>query len=158
MSATSLTEQVPSALGRPARILLVEDSDGDAKLTALALQRARVANVLDRVADGEEALEFLQQRGRHPDAQRPDLVLLDLNLPRLSGAEVLQQVKTDPQLRRIPVVVLTTSAAEDDVRRAYDAYASGYITKPVEFPKLIDALASLEQFWFTVVQLPHQGP
>lgn len=157
--ATSSEDQaggVPSAaeLGRPVRILLVEDSDPDAELTRTALQRARVNNELHRVGDGEQALAYLRREQGYEDATRPDLILLDLNMPRMDGREVLHALKADPDLRRIPVVVLTTSSLERDVVDSYDQSVAGYVTKPVRFDEFVEAIRSLEGFWLTIVRLP----
>lgn len=140
-----------SGLGRPIRILLVEDSDGDVRLTTAALRRARVANDLYRVADGVEAMAFLRREVPHVSAPRPDLVLLDLNMPRMDGREVLQSVKADPDLCRIPIVVLTTSAEESDVMGSYQNHVAGYVTKPVTFDGLVEVVRSLEGFWLSIV-------
>jgi two-component system response regulator len=138
----------------PITILLVEDSAGDIALTRRALKNARVANDLHVVGDGADALDFIHQRNGYEDAPRPDLVLLDLNLPRVDGREVLAEIKQTPGLSRIPVVVLTTSAAEQDVLQSYDLHANAYITKPVDFAQFIDAVRSLDSFWLVVVTLP----
>ena len=136
------------------QILLVEDNPGDVRLTKEALRGARVANDLHVVVDGEEAIEFLNQRGAHADAPRPDIVLLDLNLPRLDGSEVLAQIKTDPELAKIPIIVLTSSSAEADIQRAYELHANCFISKPVDFTEFIGAVRSLEGFWLKIVKLP----
>lgn len=142
---------------RPVEILMVEDNPGDVRLTREALAEGKVFNNLHVVSDGEEAMEFLLQQGRHPEATRPDLVLLDLNLPRMDGRQVLERIKSDPQLRRIPVVVLTSSAAEQDIARSYDLHANCYVTKPVDFEQFIRAVRSVDEFWLTVVRLPPRG-
>lgn len=139
---------------RAIELLLVEDSEPDVRLTQEALREAKVKNRLWVVEDGVVALEFLNQRGRFADAPRPDLILLDLNLPRKDGRQVLQEIKADPSLRRIPVVILTTSKNEEDVLRAYDLHANCYITKPVDFNRFMDVVKSIEDFWLTVVRLP----
>lgn len=139
------------------RILLVEDSPSDAKLTLTALKLAKVANQVDHVIDGVEAMDFLRQRGKHQQAQRPDLILLDLNLPRKDGREVLEELKTDSDLKTIPVVVLTTSKAEQDVFRSYQLHANCYITKPVNFERFLEVIRSIEQFWLSAVVLPTKG-
>ena len=135
-------------------ILLVEDNPGDARLTREALRDGTVRNNLHVAVDGVEAMAFLRREGRFSDAPRPDLVLLDLNLPRKSGSEVLADVKSDPDLARIPVVVLTTSRADEDVANAYAFHANCYITKPVDFEQFIRVVRSIEEFWFTIVRLP----
>lgn len=143
--------------GMPIEILLVEDSPGDVRLAQEALKEAKIQNVLNVVEDGVEALDYLHNRGKYKDALRPDLVLLDLNLPRKDGREVLAEIKTDPELRQIPVVVLTTSRAEEDIIKAYSHYANCYITKPVDFQQFIKIVKSIEDFWLTVVKLPPNG-
>jgi len=143
--------------GTPVEILLVEDSPGDVRLTREALKEAKVLNNLTVAADGVEAIEILYQRGSYVNAARPDIILLDLNLPRKDGREVLKEVKSDPNLRRIPIVVLTTSRAEVDVMRAYDLHANCYITKPVDFQKFISCVQAIEDFWLAVVKLPENG-
>jgi two-component system, chemotaxis family, response regulator Rcp1 len=138
----------------PIDILLVEDSPGDVRLTQEALKEGRVANRLHVVGDGEEALAYLRREGRFADATEPGLVLLDLNLPRLDGREVLRVMKSDPELKRIPVVVLTTSTADADVLRVYDLAGNCYIAKPVDYDRFIEVVRSIEDFWLTVVRLP----
>ena len=139
---------------RPIEILLVEDSPSDAKLTLTALKLAKVANQVSHVEDGVQAMEFLRRQGNYGASQRPDLVLLDLNLPRKDGREVLAEMKSDPALSSIPVVVLTTSKAEEDIIRSYQLHANCYITKPVNFDRFLDVIQSIEQFWLSVVVLP----
>ena len=140
--------------GRPIEILLVEDNPGDARLAKEALKEARVNNNLTVAKDGEEALEFLHRRGRHEQAPRPDLILLDLNLPRKDGREVLAEIKAHDSIKRIPVVVLTTSEAEEDVVKAYNLNANCYVTKPVDLDQFIKVVKSIEDFWLTIVKLP----
>lgn len=135
-------------------ILLVEDNAGDVQLTREAFEEAKVRNRLHVVCDGVEAMRFLRQEGPYAEQPRPDLVLLDLNLPRKSGLEVLAEVKTDPELRQIPVVVLTTSQAETDITQSYSRYANAYISKPVDLDKFLEVVRSLEHFWLAVVRLP----
>jgi len=135
-------------------ILLVEDSPGDVRLTVEALKEAKVANRLSVVPDGVEAMDFLRQKGSYKDAARPDIILLDLNLPRKDGREVLAEIKNDPELKQIPVVVLTTSQSERDVLKAYDLHANCYIAKPVDFKQFMTVVKSIEDFWLTVVKLP----
>ena len=138
----------------PIDLLLVEDSEPDVRLTKEALEEAKIWNRLWVVEDGVEATDFLYRRGKYPDAPRPDLILLDLNLPRKDGRQVLREIKADPSLRRIPVVILTTSRDEGDVLRAYDLHANCYIPKPVDFNRFMEVVKSIEDFWLTVVRLP----
>lgn len=139
---------------RPIEILLVEDSPSDAQLAIEALKAAKIANNLSHVEDGVEAMQFLRREGAYRDAPHPDLILLDLNLPRKDGREVLEELKEDPQLKLIPVVVLTTSRAEQDVLRSYALHANCYITKPVDFIQFMEVVKSIEHFWLAVVTLP----
>lgn len=139
---------------RPIDILLVEDSPTDALITQEALSYSKILNRLHVVCDGVEALDFLRRQGTHHEAPRPDLVLLDLNLPKKTGAEVLKEIKADPNLGSIPVVVLSTSQAEEDINRSYGLHASCYITKPVDFSKFAEVVQSIRHFWFSVVTLP----
>jgi two-component system, chemotaxis family, response regulator Rcp1 len=141
-------------MGRPIEILLVEDNPGDVVLTREALKDARVHNKLHVATDGEEAIAWLKQTGTHENAERPDLILLDLNLPKVDGREVLAQIKSDPELRSIPVVVLTTSKAEEDVLKSYDLHANCYIAKPIDLQQFIAVVKAIEDFWFTIVKLP----
>ena len=140
--------------GRAIEIFLIEDNPGDARLTVEALREAKVHNRLSWVTDGAEAIAFLRREGRHADAPRPDLILLDLNLPRKDGREVLAEIKRDDKLRRIPVVVLTTSQAEEDILRAYHLNANFYITKPVDLDKFIEVVQTIKNFWLSIVKLP----
>lgn len=142
------------AEARPIEILLVEDDPGDILITTEALEQSKLVNNLHIVENGEEAVAFLRREGEYADAVRPDLVLLDLNLPRRDGREVLAEIKADPELRRIPVVVLTTSSAEEDVLRSYDLHANAYITKPVDFANFVNVVRQVDDFFFTVVRLP----
>ena len=144
-----------STTGRPIEILLVEDNPGDVRLTVEGLKESKVRNNLHVARDGVEAMEFLHREGQHTSAVRPDLILLDLNLPRMDGREVLLEIKSDPKLKTIPVVVLTTSRAEHDVLRSYELQANCYITKPVDLEQFITVVKSIEDFWFTIVTLPH---
>ncbi|MCC7377498.1 MAG: response regulator [Verrucomicrobiales bacterium] len=139
---------------KPIDILLVEDSPTDALMTREALAFSKILNQLHVVTDGVEALAFLRRQGSYSGAPRPDLILLDLNLPKKTGAEVLREIKADPSLGSIPVVVLSTSQAEEDINRSYGLHASCYITKPVEFPKFAEVVQSIRHFWFSVVTLP----
>ena len=141
-------------LSRPVEVLLVEDNPGDVRLTREALKEGKIRNNLHVAKDGVEALAFLRREGEHADAPRPDVILLDLNLPRKDGREVLAEVKGDPALRQIPVVILTSSQAEEDICRAYDLHANCYISKPVDLDQFIRVVRSIEDFWFTVVKLP----
>jgi CheY-like chemotaxis protein len=136
------------------QILLVEDNPGDVRLTREVLKEALVPNRIHAVKTGVEALAFLRRQGQYNDAPRPDLILLDLNLPKKSGHEVLDEIKADEKLKRIPVVVLTTSSADQDVTRAYDAHANCYIIKPIDLNQFLKAMKAIEEFWFTVVKLP----
>jgi len=140
--------------GRALEILLVEDNPGDVRLTQEVLKDCRVRNRLNVVGDGVEALEYLRRQGRFADAKPQDIVLLDLNLPRMSGREVLEAMKADSELRRIPVVVLTTSSAEKDVLAVYDVHANCYITKPVDLAQFESVLRMIEGFWLSIVRLP----
>ena len=139
---------------RPIQILLVEDSPSDAKLTMEALKMAKVVNQVSHVEDGVEAMEFLRHQGKFTQAERPDLILLDLNLPRKDGREVLEEMKADPDFQLIPVVILTTSREEQDIIRSYKLHANCYITKPVNFERFLEVVQSIENFWLTVVELP----
>ena len=135
-------------------VLLVEDDPGDVLMTREAFEDNKVANNLYVVNDGVTAMEFLRKEGEHAGAPTPDLVLLDLNLPRMDGREVLAELKVDPELRRIPVVVLTTSEAEEDVLRSYLLHANAYVTKPVDFTRFIEVVRQIDEFFVTVVRLP----
>jgi len=139
---------------RPIEILLVEDNPGDARLTREAFNEGRLLNNLTVVTDGVEAIAYLRQQGQYSKAVRPDLVLLDLNLPKKDGREVLEEIKTDGHLKTIPVVVLTTSSAEEDVTRAYGSHANCYITKPVDLDQFLRVAQSIENFWLSIVRLP----
>ncbi|WIG94838.1 response regulator [Myxococcus sp. SDU36] len=142
------------ATGSPIEILLVEDNPGDVRLTIEAFKEGKVSNRLSVARDGVEALAFLRRQGAYANAARPDLILLDLNLPRKDGREVLAEIKVDPALRRIPVVVLTTSKAEEDILRTYDLHANCYIAKPVDLEQFIFVVRSIDDFWLSVVRLP----
>ena len=135
-------------------ILLVEDNPGDVRLTREALKEGRLLNHINVVNDGIEAMAFLRREGKYVDAVAPELILLDLNLPKKDGREVLAEIKADPKLRRIPVVILTTSSAEEDILKTYDLHANCYVTKPVDLEQFIRVVQSIEDFWFTVVKLP----
>jgi len=140
--------------GRPVEILLVEDNPGDVRLTRESLKDSKLLNHISVVNDGEEAMAFLRREGKYVASARPDLILLDLNLPKKDGREVLAEIKTDEQLRRIPVVVLTTSSAEQDILKTYDLHANCYITKPVNLDQFSAVVGAIEDFWFTIVRLP----
>jgi two-component system, chemotaxis family, response regulator Rcp1 len=142
---------------RPIEILMVEDSPSDALISREALAYAKVLNHLHVVEDGVRAIAFLRREGPYVQAPRPDLILLDLNLPKKDGREVLAEVKADDQLKTIPVVVLTTSRAEEDILRAYGLHANCYITKPVDFVRFAEVVRAIEHFWFTIVSLPPGG-
>ncbi|MBU4277575.1 MAG: response regulator [Proteobacteria bacterium] len=144
------------SMDKPVNILLVEDNPGDARLAQEALKENKVANTLHWVDDGVKALEFLRQQGPYADAPRPDVILLDLNLPRKDGREVLAEIKDDPDLKRIPVVVLTVSQAEEDILRTYDLHANCYITKPLDLDRFLEVVQQVENFWLTIVKLPNQ--
>jgi len=139
---------------RPIQILLVEDSPTDAELTLAAMKTAKMANEVVHVQDGVQAMEFLRRQGAYSQATQPDLILLDLNLPRKDGREILAELKDDPDLKVIPVVVLTTSKAEEDILRSYQLHANCYVTKPVNFERFLEIVQSIETFWLTVVSLP----
>ena len=141
----------------PIEILLVEDNPGDERLTREALKEGKVYSNLHWVKDGVEAMEFLRREGKYQNAPRPDIILLDLNLPKKDGREVLHDIKNDDALKRIPVVVLTTSKAEEDVLRTYNLHANCYVTKPVDLEKFIVVVKSIDVFWLTVVTLPPNG-
>lgn len=139
---------------RPIEILLVEDNPGDARLTIEALKEGKVRNNIYVAKDGLEALNFLFREDKFTDATRPDIILLDLNLPKKNGREVLEIIKSDKDLRRIPVVILTTSKAEEDIIRTYDLHANCYITKPVDLDQFIRVIKTMEDFWLSIVKLP----
>jgi chemotaxis family two-component system response regulator Rcp1 len=135
-------------------ILLVEDNPGDVRLTREALKEGKVINTLHVVEDGIEALAFLRHEGQYVKSVHPDIILLDLNLPRMDGRELLAKIKSDPKLRRIPVAILTTSKADEDIIKSYDLHANCYIVKPVDMERFIAVVKSIEDFWFTIVKLP----
>ncbi|MBC1241000.1 response regulator [Nostoc linckia z18] len=138
----------------PIEVLLVEDNPGDAQLTRIALEDSKISIHLNVVEDGVEAMAFLRKQGKYVEAAHPDIVLLDLNLPKKDGREVLAEIKVDDNLKRIPVVVLTTSQAEEDILKAYNLSANCYITKPVDFDQFVKIVKSIENFWFAIVKLP----
>jgi CheY-like chemotaxis protein len=139
----------------PIEVLLVEDDPGDVLMTREAFEEHKLRNRLSVVSDGDEALAYLRQEGIHRDAPRPDLILLDLNLPRRDGREVLSEIKSDPELRRIPVVVLTTSQADEDILRSYQLHANAYVTKPVGFDLYTDAVRQIDEFFLALARLPN---
>jgi CheY-like chemotaxis protein len=146
--------------GKPAVILLAEDDPGDQELTRRALEQSRIRNDLYIVEDGEEALDYLLRRGKYEDpasSPKPDLMLLDLNMPKMDGKQLLKQMRVDPNLRRIPVVALTTSKQEKDIIRTYDLGANSYIVKPVNMDQFINAIKVLKDYWFQIVVLPPRG-
>ncbi len=142
---------------RRVEVLLVEDNPGDVRLTKEAFKDGKIYNRLSVVGDGAEALAFLHREGRHANAPRPDLILLDLNLPKKDGRDVLAEIKAEEDLKRIPVVVLTTSNAEKDILKTYDLHANCYIIKPVDFSQFITVIKTIEDFWFSVVKLSNEG-
>jgi chemotaxis family two-component system response regulator Rcp1 len=149
-----MTELTVEQGGRAAELLLVEDNYGDVLLTQEAFRSAKIGNNLAVAVDGEEAMAMLRKEGRHLNHPTPDLILLDLNLPRMDGREVLRAIKSDPALHTIPVIVLTSSSAEIDILKSYELMANGYIVKPVTFDRLKEVVGLIESFWFTVVVLP----
>lgn len=142
------------SMGKNVEILLVEDNPGDVKLTQHALASAKVVNHMSVVEDGEEAIAFLRRQGRFSGEKRPDLILLDLNLPRMSGREVLAEIKADPDLKAIPVVILTTSDDEQDILESYNNYANCYVTKPIDLAQFGKVVKTIEDFWLEIVKLP----
>ena len=147
-----------AASGQPVEILLVEDNEGDARLAREAMLESKMRNTLHHVSDGEEAMAFLRRIGKYADAPRPSLILLDLNLPKMDGREVLAKIKSDDELRHIPVVILTQSSAEEDILASYDLHANCYITKPVDLTQFIKVVRSIDDFWLTIVRLPDSVP
>ncbi|WP_371569958.1 response regulator [Streptomyces canus] len=143
-----------SPAANPIDVLLVEDDPGDELMTREAFEDNKIGNTLHVVRDGEEALDFLYRRGDHTDAPQPDLILLDLNLPKYDGRQVLEEIKSDPELSHIPVVVLTTSSAEEDILRSYKLHANAYVTKPVDLDQFIAAVRQIDDFFVQVVRLP----
>jgi two-component system, chemotaxis family, response regulator Rcp1 len=142
--------------GKIVEILLVEDNLGDVRLTKEVLKETKIQHNLSVVEDGAAALLFLRREDPYKDAVRPDIILLDLNLPKMNGREVLASIKEDPDLRRIPVVVLTTSTAEQDIRKTYDLHANCYVTKPVDLDQFINVIKTIKDFWLTIVNLPSE--
>lgn len=147
-----------SAPARSIRLLMAEDDMEDQMLVRKAFERSHLANALTIVNDGEELLDYLHRRGAYGDAPRPDLILLDLNMPRMDGREALALIKATPELRTIPVIVLTTSSADEDIIRSYDLGVSSYIQKPVTFEKLVEVVTALGRYWFDIVRLPPHEP
>ncbi len=146
--------------GTPITILMADDDDDDRKLTADALEESHLANPLKFVENGEELLDYLRQQGKYSlpnSAPRPGIILLDLNMPRMDGRAALKEIKKDPELRQIPVIVLTTSKADEDIYRSYDLGVNSYIVKPVTFESLVDVLQTLEKYWFQIVELPRKN-
>lgn len=146
-----------TSIGQPIEVLLVEDDPSDELITREAFEDNKIGNNLHVVRDGLEALDFLYQRGEHADKPRPDLILLDLNLPKYDGRQVLEKIKSDPELRAIPVVVLTTSSAEEDILRSYKLFANAYVTKPVDLDRFMSVIRQIDEFFVTVVRLPGRG-
>lgn len=146
-----------AAYGIPVEILLVEDNPGDADLAREAMEDSKIRNNLHVVCDGEEAMAFVRRSGRYEEAPRPDLILLDLNLPRKSGREVLAEIKADEDLKRIPVVILTASKDEEDILRSYSLHANCYITKPIDLHQFVRVVRAIEDFWLAIVKLPPSG-
>jgi chemotaxis family two-component system response regulator Rcp1 len=146
---------VSRIMGEPVDILLVDDNPGDVRLTLEVFRDCKIANRLKPVRDGEEAMEYLRRAGRYAQAFRPELVLLDLNLPKKDGRQVLAEIKNDPKLKSIPVVVLTTSSGEADVLESYRLQANCYIAKPIDLPQFVRVVTQIQDFWMTIVKLPH---
>jgi CheY-like chemotaxis protein len=146
-----------ATLAVPIEILLVEDNPGDVDLAREALENSKIRNTIHVVEDGVEAMDFLYRRGKHSSAPRPDLILLDLNLPKKNGREVLAQIKADGDLKRIPVVILTASKDEEDILKSYNLHANCYITKPIDFHQFVRVVKAIEDFWLTIVKLPPNG-
>jgi CheY-like chemotaxis protein len=143
-------------LGKPIEILLVEDNPGDARLALESLKESKVRNTLHWVRNGVEAMAFMRRQGRYTNEQRPDLVLLDLNMPKMDGRKVLAEVKSDSDLKRIPIVILTISKAEEDILKAYNLHANCFITKPLDLDQFFKVIRSIEEFWLTIVRLPRE--
>ena len=143
-----------SHYGKVVEILLVEDNPGDAKLAMVALRKAKVLNHITHVQDGVEAMDFLRRQEKYADAVRPDLILLDLNLPKKDGREILKEIKNDENLKRIPVVVLTVSSADVDILTSYNLHANCFITKPIDVNSFMEVVQQIESFWLTIVKLP----
>jgi chemotaxis family two-component system response regulator Rcp1 len=148
---------VETKVGKPIVILLVEDNPGDVDLARAAMEESKVRNILHTVGDGVEAMLFLRGEGKYAEAPRPDLVLLDLNLPKKDGREVLAEIKSDPDLMRIPVVILTISKDEEDILKTYNLHANCFITKPIDLGQFVKVVKAIEDFWLTIVKLPPNG-
>jgi two-component system, chemotaxis family, response regulator Rcp1 len=146
-----------STIIAPIDILIIEDNEGDARLIKEVLSDGKVANLLHNVKDGVQAMEFLRKKGAYANVVLPDLIILDLNLPKKDGREVLSEIKNDPELKKIPVVIMTTSQAEEDILKSYNLHANCYITKPIDLNQFIKVVKSIEEFWFTIVKLPPKG-
>ncbi len=146
-----------TTFGKPVEILLVEDNPGDVDLALEALEDSKISNTVSVVGDGEEAMAFLRRSGKYTAAPRPDLILLDLNMPKKDGREVLAEIKADEDLKRIPVVILTSSQTEEDIFRSYNLHANCYITKPIDLHQFIRVVKAIEDFWLTIVSLPPKG-
>jgi chemotaxis family two-component system response regulator Rcp1 len=142
--------------GTPIELLMVEDNEGDARLTREVMRDSKVKNTIHHVLDGVEAMDFLRKQGKYANAPRPDLILLDLNLPRKDGREVLMDIKKDEDLMRIPVVILTVSNDEADILKSYNLHANCYITKPIDLTQFLKVVRSIEDFWLTIVKLPNR--
>jgi chemotaxis family two-component system response regulator Rcp1 len=143
--------------GDPVILLLVEDNPADARLTQEAMKESKMLNKLYQVEDGVEAMAFLRKQGKYADMPRPDVILLDLNMPRKDGRQTLKEIKEDPELRRIPVVVLTVSSAEEDIMKSYDLHANCFVSKPLDLEMFAKVVAGIENFWFEIVRLPPNG-
>ena len=143
-------------LGKPIDILLVDDNAGDARLALESLKESKIRNTLNWVQDGVEAMAFLRRQGKYATAPRPDLILLDLNMPKMDGRKVLAEVKSDSDLKRIPVVILTISKSEEDILKTYDLHANCFITKPLDLDQFLKVVRSIEDFWLTIVRLPRE--
>lgn len=146
-----------TTLGKPVEILLVEDNPGDVDLALEALEDSKLCNQVSVVGDGEEAMAFLHRTGNHVGAPRPDLILLDLNLPKKDGRQVLAEIKADDDLKQIPVVILTSSKAEEDILKSYNLHCNCYITKPIDLHQFLNVVKAIEDFWLTIVSLPPKG-
>ena len=144
-------------VGKPIEILLVEDNPGDVDLARAAMEESKVRNILHTVGDGVEAMLFLRRKGKYTEVPRPDLVLLDLNLPKKDGREVLAEIKSDEDLKRIPVVILTISKDEEDILKTYNLHANCFITKPIDLSQFVKVVKAIEDFWLTIVKLPPNG-